>query len=292
MQDATGTAAAPPPDTTSAYMPRYAPPATDPSGTSSSFSSNGAGPTSNNGNLTSYGFAPTDISPSLNPDLRPLHTYSSLGMPSPLYGSHEILLHQNTMADEEGLERIRNDAELNRMRREGTLLPLPVGAHLVVDPRLPVNRRYCRPWTAKFLSDISANFYAEFHAPLQVNSAVRTVAFQQHLERVNGNAAPAVGETASPHLTGAAIDIGKRNLSAEQIAWMRTNLLALEDAGKIDVEEEFQQSVFHISVYKIYAPPPVLKAMPHTRSSRPATKADASAGEPQTSARLESSSLN
>ena len=35
---------------------------------------------------------------------------------------------------------------------------------------------------------------------------------------------------------------------------MRTYLSPLIDQGKIDVEEEFQQSCFHISVYKNYLP--------------------------------------
>jgi hypothetical protein len=60
----------------------------------------------------------------------------------------------------------------------------------------------------------------------------------------------------SPHLTGATIDIAKSPLSREEIGWMRSRLLALEAAGKIDVEEEFQQSCFHITVYKSYAPAP------------------------------------
>jgi len=93
-----------------------------------------------------------------------------------------------------------------------------------------------------------------FHEPVQVNSAVRTVAFQRHLERTNGNAAPASGETASPHLTGEAIDIAKRGLTLAQIAWMRAYLQPLIEQGKIDVEEEFQQACFHISVYQKYLP--------------------------------------
>jgi hypothetical protein len=36
---------------------------------------------------------------------------------------------------------------------------------------------------------------------------------------------------------------------------MRSRLLPLEEAGKIDVEEEFQQACFHITVYKSYVPP-------------------------------------
>jgi hypothetical protein len=37
--------------------------------------------------------------------------------------------------------------------------------------------------------------------------------------------------------------------------WLRHRLLPLQTAGKIDVEEEFQQARFHIPVYKSYAPP-------------------------------------
>jgi hypothetical protein len=36
---------------------------------------------------------------------------------------------------------------------------------------------------------------------------------------------------------------------------MRAYLLPLQTAGKIDVEEEFKQSCFHISVYKTYLSP-------------------------------------
>jgi hypothetical protein len=87
------------------------------------------------------------------------------------------------------------------------------------------------------------------------------VEYQKRLMGTNGNAAAAEGEIVSPHLTGATIDIAKNGLSRQEMAWMRTRLLALEQAGKIDVEEEFQQACFHITVYKNYVPPrPAQKA--------------------------------
>jgi hypothetical protein len=175
-------------------------------------------------------------------------------VPPPLKGSHEILLRQNEVADRDGLTRVQDDADLDRMRREALLVALPLASGLQVDERLPVNRRYCRPWTADFLTQLSREFYARFQSPLQVNSAVRTVEFQQHLVHINGNAAPAEGDTASPHLTGQAIDIGKHGLTLTQIAWLRGYLLPLVQESKIDVEEEFQQACFHISVYKNYVP--------------------------------------
>src|ERR1700733_7151731 len=171
-------------------------------------------------------------------------------MPPPLRGSHDILVHQNQVAEREGLDRIQNDEDLTNLRSERLLVSLPATNTLQIDERLPVNRRYCRPWTAEFLSTLASAHYAHFHTPLQVNSAVRTVEFQQHLVRINGNAAPAEGDTASPHLTGQAVDIAKHGLSLTEIAWLRGYLLPLVQEGKVDVEEEFQQSCFHVSVYK------------------------------------------
>ncbi len=178
-------------------------------------------------------------------------------VPPPLKGSHDILVHQNLVADRDGLDRIQNDEDLLDMRRDSLLVSLPASTALEIDDRLPVNRRYCRPWTAQFLTTMARAYYAHFHTPLQVNSAVRTAEFQQHLIHINGNAAPAEGDTASPHLTGQAIDIAKHGLSLSQIAWLRGYLLPLVQQGKVDVEEEFQQACFHISVYKKYLPPPI-----------------------------------
>ncbi|MGD0890534.1 MAG: DUF5715 family protein [Terracidiphilus sp.] len=182
-----------------------------------------------------------------------LHT-SRLGMPAPLVGSRAILEHQNAMSDAEGLERIEDEEDLADRIAKKLLVPVPTSIALTVNGNLPVNHRYCRPWTALFLSDLARSHAAEFHRPLEVSSAVRTVAYQKQLMEINGNAAAAEGDIVSPHLTGATIDIAKSPLSRQEIAWMREHLLPLEQAGKIDVEEEFQQACFHITVYKSYAP--------------------------------------
>jgi len=199
----------------------------------------------------------TEDQPVLLPPLRVSSLYDSSGhllLPPPLYGSREILLHQNQMADRDGLDRIRDEAGLLDLRRQHQLVALPENEALRVDSRLPQDRRFSRPWTATFLSVLAHDFYATFQQPLQVDSAVRTVQFQKGLERRNGNAAPSAGDTASPHLTGQAVDIAKHGLNITQIAWMRTYLQPLIDQGKIDVEEEFQQACFHISVYRSFVP--------------------------------------
>ncbi len=171
-----------------------------------------------------------------------------------LVGSHESLVRQNYRTEADGLERIEDDAQLNELLLEKALVQVPVSAQLRINDALPVNRRFCRPWTAEFLVNLARAHAARFHRSLIVTSAVRTVEYQRSLMLVNGNAAPADGDIASPHLSGATIDIAKKGLTMSEISWMRAYLLPLEQSGKIDVEEEFKQSCFHITVYKSYAP--------------------------------------
>ena len=173
-------------------------------------------------------------------------------MPPPLRGSYESLLRQNQRTEADGLERIQDDEDLVDRINRGMLVPVPASSALAVDSRLPENRRYCRPWTASFLDNLAHAHAAQFRDPIFVSSAVRTVAFQKQLMRTNGNATSAEGDIASPHLTGATIDIAKHGMSTQEIGWMRAWLLPLQEAGMIDVEEEFQQSCFHITVYKSF----------------------------------------
>jgi hypothetical protein len=191
----------------------------------------------------------------LQPRLPNLYSRNGrLIVPAPLVGSHDVLVHQNEMADAEGLSRIENDSQLAALRAKHLLIDIPESASLQLNPDLPDNRRCARPWSVKFATDMARAFYSRFHQPLQVNSAARTVQYQMHLEHVNGNAAGVDGEAASPHLTGQAIDFAKRGMSITQIAWMRAYLKPLMDAGKLDVEEEFHQACFHISIYRSYMP--------------------------------------
>lgn len=212
------------------------------------------------------------------PRVFPMYTRAGrLIVPPPLRGSHEILVHQNQMADAAGLERIENDEELNRLRYSHQLIEVDSTSALRVNPELPENRRFARPWTAKFATDIARAYYARFGRPLELNSAVRTISYQLRLQRVNGNAADIAGETASPHLTGQAIDFGKKGMTMAEIAWMRMYLSPLMNAGMIDVEEEFQQACFHISVYRSYVgtrPADVAQERPQSRASDPPASPD------------------
>ena len=194
-------------------------------------------------------------------------TRGRIALPPPLRGSYASLVRQNERTEDDNLERILDDQDLSSRIAHGLLVPVPASSRLTVNPSLPPDRRYCRPWTARFLADLARAHAAAFHQPLEVSSAVRTVAYQKQLIKVNGNATSAEGDIVSPHVTGATVDIAKRGMGRRELAWLRGHLLTLQNAGKIDVEEEFQQACFHITVYRSYtAHRPAPSSIPSTPS--------------------------
>jgi hypothetical protein len=162
--------------------------------------------------------------------------------------SHDSLLRQNQEIDRLELPRIQNQAELDQLIAREELVPIVASQTLRFDPRLDPDRRYCRPWTRDFLDDLSEAYYKQFHDSIQVNSAVRTVQVQKKLRRHNRNAAPEKGETASSHLAGITVDIQRRGMSKQQVAWMEQYLMPLKDQGLVEPEEERHQWVFHVAV--------------------------------------------
>ncbi|HXZ26715.1 MAG TPA: DUF5715 family protein [Terriglobales bacterium] len=168
-------------------------------------------------------------------------------------GSRQSLIKQNEEIDRLQLPRIEDDAQLDDLILRQELVPLPASESLAVAGNLPQNRRYCRPWTADFVSDLSQAYYLQFGRPLLVTSAVRTVEVQHKLRRHNRNAAPESGETASSHLAGLTIDISKRGMSKQEKHWMDDYMLPLKQMGLIEPEEERRQPVFHVMVSQRYA---------------------------------------
>ena len=116
--------------------------------------------------------------------------------------SHDSLLRQNEEIDRIDLPRIQDDDQLEELKASNALVPIRESVTVKIDRRLDPARRYCRPWTRDFVEDLSQAYYKQFHAQIQVNSAVRTVKVQKKLRRHNRNAAPAEGDTASSHLAG------------------------------------------------------------------------------------------
>ncbi len=167
--------------------------------------------------------------------------------------SRDSLLRQNEEVDRLSLPRIYNDAELEDLKARGELVPIIPGETLRIDPRLNPDRRYCRPWTRDFVEDLSQAYFKEFHAQIQVNSAVRTVLIQKKLRRHNRNAAPEKGETASSHLAGITVDLQRRGMTREQVKWVEQYMLPLQQMRFIEPEEERRQWVFHVMVSDRYS---------------------------------------
>ena len=181
------------------------------------------------------------------------HYQVGLGRWTPMFpGSHEMLVRENEELDRMQLPRIADDYELTRYELSQDLVPVSESDALKIAADLPDNRRYCRPWTRDFLQDFSQAFYEQFHAPLQVNSLVRTVEQQHRLRRWNRFAAPEFGDTASTHLTGVTFDMSRRGLTFDQYEWIRNYLLPLQAQGMVDPIEE-RQPVLHVVVYEKYS---------------------------------------
>src|SRR5262245_48918181 len=98
------------------------------------------------------------------------HHYRRIVFHSPIKGSHESLVRQNQKTTADELERIQDDPQLEELTRNQELVALPLGRTLMVDPKLPEDRRFCRPWTQTFLKDFAQAYYAQFKTPLRVNS--------------------------------------------------------------------------------------------------------------------------
>ncbi len=169
-----------------------------------------------------------------------------------LQGSHDSLVRQNAEIDRLQLPRIQNEQELEELIARDQLVALPETHAVRIDSRIEPSRRFCRPWTHQFLEDFGQVYYKEFHQPLQVNSAVRTVEQQERLARFNHNAAPAEGETASSHLAGLTVDIAKRGMTRRQRAFIEGYLVNLRNLGLVEAAEERRQACFHVMVSDRY----------------------------------------
>jgi hypothetical protein len=162
------------------------------------------------------------------------------------------MLRQNEEIDRLKLTRINDDQELEELELRGDLVSLHDSKSLQIASNLELNRRFCRPWTRAFLVDVSQAFYAQFRQPIQVTSAVRTVDQQARLQRWNHNAAPIDGDTASSHLAGLTIDIGKSPMSRRERAWFDQYMLKLQQLGLVEAAEERRQACYHIMVSDRY----------------------------------------
>jgi hypothetical protein len=207
---------------------------------------------------------------------RILHTLRFRGLRGLLWNpmfrpSHDSLVRQNEEINRLDLPRIQDDNELEALKASGELVPIEASESLKIEPSLDPSRRYCRPWTRDFVQDLSEVYYRQFHAQIQVNSAVRTVKVQKKLRRRNRNAAPAEGDTASSHLAGITVDLQRRGMTIEQMRFVEHYLFYLKAIGLVEPEEERRHWCFHVMVYERYGDWRVTQTIfPHFPTEEPA----------------------
>ncbi len=173
-----------------------------------------------------------------------------------LRGSAVSQIKQNKEADKEHLTRIKNEKGLVKMENDGYLVKISQEVHLSQSLQGKPENCFVRPWTNTFLVRFTHQFENKFGtgtAP-EVSSAVRTIEQQKDLKNKyhNNNAASTSGPKASSHPTGSTIDLKKKGLSKEELAWTRKVLLSLEQRGLIEATEEHGQECFHIMVFEKY----------------------------------------
>lgn len=167
------------------------------------------------------------------------HSHRKITTPSPLLTpSHASLVLQNQMIEQQGLERIENERELERLVEAGRLEALPMTDAMKIAPSLPANRRYVLPQVNSFLGQLTGEFYAQFKKPLVIDSAVRPITVQKRLRRFNPSAAPVYGETASSHEAGCTVDIARSKLTKTELHWLEWRLCYYVLIGRIIEEEE------------------------------------------------------
>jgi hypothetical protein len=160
---------------------------------------------------------------------------------------------QNEQADRDRLSRMDDQEMIERFARLKLLVSVDEETRSFYVYNVPEERRYLRPWAKLFLDRLSRQYRARFGQPLRITSLVRTEDHQRALQGRNPNAAAPVGEKRSAHLTGACIDISKKDMSRAQMRWVRQVLSSLKQQGYLFAVEEFTVPNFHVMVHRNYA---------------------------------------
>jgi hypothetical protein len=170
----------------------------------------------------------------------------------PLTARAGNLARENAVTKRERLSQIRSREMLRRFVRAGHLVRVPADARTFWIDGVGRDFQVARPWTRRFIVQLAAGYHARFGARIKITGLTRTADFQRRLRLTNGNAAPPAGAAASSHLTGAAVDIGTRDVSVAGRAWLRHVLRQLAGRKLLLAIEELRYPHFHVVVRRAY----------------------------------------
>ncbi len=180
-------------------------------------------------------------------------TLSLAGQAEPnLRADSNSQIEQNRLADTDHLSRMKDKEMVQRWARLQLLMPVAQKTADYYVHAVPSDYRYLRPWAHLFLQRLGRQFRTRFGRPLRVTSMLRTVSYQRSLARRNSNAAASTGPKASVHLTGACLDISKKDMTRSHRSWVRNVLASLHGKRYLYAIEEFRQPTFHVLVHRRY----------------------------------------
>lgn len=111
--------------------------------------------------------------------------------------------------------------------------------------------RMVHPSVKPVLEEIANAYQQKFKRPLRVTSLVRTMEYQKNLSEVDAGAfLVRDADALPPHVSGCAVDISRRYLTAEEQNFIANKLAEMKKKEKIDGTIEYGTSpVFHFFVY-------------------------------------------
>lgn len=172
--------------------------------------------------------------------------------PPELMGSTEKQKHQNQVADEFALERMKTQENIQRLAEEKKLVPILPS--LQYDLKAPERFWYVRPWLKAFLDKIAHKHFQIFNVPFRVTELVRDEPYQKRYAQ-KGVSDGSTPDRRSSHLTGSTMDISRSVMSNEERAWMREELFCYKIRfNAIEAIEEVRNQAFHIMVFPTFDP--------------------------------------
>ena len=103
----------------------------------------------------------------------------------------------------------------------------------------------------KLLEEITNAYYQKFKVPLRITSLSRSMDYQISLNKVNANSFVVRGKgSLPPHTSGCAVDISRKNLTAEEQNFIMALFAKLERENKLDaLREGSDNACFHFFIY-------------------------------------------
>jgi hypothetical protein len=151
-----------------------------------------------------------------------------------LGGSPASMEQQHAIAVESDYSFLREPADVEHLVELGRLVEVNSGDdYLLSDVSFPFARHEVR----RFIESVAADYRDAFGMRLVVTSLTRPVAVQ-----------PANAHDLSVHPAGMAADL-RVPASSAQREWLEARLLALEDAGAVDVTRERNPPHYHVAVF-------------------------------------------